>query len=142
MIGGSTVRIGTRFDVTLPGALKRTLQARYPGADMEVINGGIISAISRQELIFLLTTLVDYALDILLVYDGINDSGQMLYYEKRPNFPYNYRVIEEAWTQYVTGRREPLWRLALHRSAILQSLWPKKFGDTCIGQQFFGHLRA
>jgi lysophospholipase L1-like esterase len=132
MIGGSTVRIGTRFEVTLPGALKRVLQAQYPESDIEVLNGGIISAISRQELIFLTTTLVDYDLDILIIYDGINDSGQMLYYERRPNFPYNYRMIEEAWTQYVTGRRSPLWRQILSRSAILKSIWPENFGDTNI----------
>ncbi len=130
MIGGSTVHIGTRFEVTLPGALKRILRERYPKSDIEVINGGIISAISRQELIFLITTLVDYELDMIIVYDGINDSGQMLYYEKRPNFPYNYRIMEEAWNQYVAGRREPIWRQILRRSKILKSLWPEKFGSS------------
>ena len=132
ILGGSTVRIGTRFDVTLPGALKRTLNSRYPGRDIEVINGGIISAISRQELVFLVTTLIDYEPDILIVYDGINDTGQMLYYEKRPNFPYNYKVMEEAWKQYVAGYKEPLWRQALNRSNILARLWPQHFGATQI----------
>jgi len=129
LLGGSTVRIGTRFEVTLPGALKRALRARHPTIDFEVINAGIISAISRQELVFFLTTLVDYEIDMLLTYDGINDSGQMLYYERRPNFPYNYRVIEEAWFQYVNDRRLSLWRQILGRSAILRFLWPTKFGD-------------
>ncbi len=129
VIGGSTVRVGTNFEVTLPGSLKRILNAKYPQKRIEVINGGIISAISRQELIFLLTTVVDYEPDILIIYDGINDSGQMVYYEKRLNFPYNFRVMETAWDQYVTHRKDSVWRLLLDRSAILKWLWPQEFGD-------------
>ncbi len=132
MVGGSTVHIGTRFDVTLPGALKRILRSRFPHLDIEVINAGIISAISRQELIFLLTTLVDYELDMLIVYDGINDTGQMLYYEKRPNFPYNYKVMEDAWKKFVSERRDSLWRLILTRSTIVRRLWPDEYTDDVI----------
>ena len=130
IVGGSTVRIGTRFEVTLPGALKKILLSRHSGSNIEVINAGIISAISRQELIFLITTLVDHDIDILITYDGINDSGQMLYYERRPNFPYNYRVIEKAWDQYVGGMKGPLWKQILSRSTILARIWPKKFSQS------------
>lgn len=125
VVGGSTVRIGTRFDVTLPGALKRTLEDQFPTANIEVINAGIISAISRQELIYLITTLVDYDLDMLIVYDGINDSGQMLYYERRPNFPYNYSVMEHAWTQHTTAQTQSVWKHIVSRSAILSKLLRK-----------------
>jgi hypothetical protein len=127
VIGGSTVHIGTRFEVTLPGALKRNLLARYPGRNIEVINAGIISAISRQELILLITTLVDYELDILVIYDGINDSGQMLYFERRPNFPYHYGALENAWSEYLSGIRGPAWKQIMSRSAIAQTLWPSRF---------------
>ncbi len=90
MLGGSTVYSGTDFTVTLPGALQRELNARFPGAAVEVINAGIISAIARQQLIHLITSVVDYNVDIVVNYDGINDSGQMLYFEHRPNYPYNF----------------------------------------------------
>ena len=129
IVGGSTVHIGTRFNVTLPGALKRVLHDRNPNIDLEVINAGTISAISRQELVFLITTLVDYELDMLVTYDGINDTGQMLYYEKRPNFPYNYRVKETAWNQYASRKRDPIWEEVLSRSAVFNWLWPQKFGE-------------
>ena len=148
MLGGSTVHIGTTFDVTLPGALKRALSSRYANADIEVINGGIISAISGQELIHLLTTIVDYDIDVLITYDGINDTGQMLYYEMRPNFPYNFAVMEESWNRYVNGRKAPMWKLILNRSKILEKLWPQKYGSGEIlrrisAQQLIGdrHLR-
>ena len=104
----------------------------YPDLNIEVINGGIISAISRQELIFLITTLVDYDLDILITYDGINDTGQMLYYEARPDFPYNYRIMEEAWSHYVEGKKYSLWKALFNRSSILSMIWPERFGNTNI----------
>ncbi len=132
VIGGSTVHGGTTYEVTLPGSLKHILRAENPGVDIEVINAGITSAISRQTLVHLITTLVDYDLDLLVVYDGINDSGQMLYYEERPNYPYNYRVKELAWEQYVGGKRDSIWLEILRRSAIVNRLWPNTFGETTI----------
>ncbi len=122
VIGGSTVRIGTQFEVTLPGSLKQRLKDQFPDTNIEIINAGIISAISRQELVYLITTLVDYDLDILIIYDGINDSGQMLYYERRPNFPYNYNVMERAWSQFTTDKTQPIWQTIINRSSILSRL--------------------
>lgn len=132
VIGGSTVHGGTTFEDTLPGSLKQVLLAQYPGIDIEVINAGITSGISRQSLVQLITSLVDYHLDLLVVYDGINDSGQMLYYEKRPNFPYNYRVKELAWDQYMAGKRDSLWEELFRRSAIINHFWPDLYGDSSI----------
>ena len=132
MIGGSTVRYGTTFDDSLAGSLRTRLRENYPDVDFEVINAGITSAIARQELVLLITTVVDYQPDILVVYDGINDSGQMLYYEDRPHFPYNYRATEAAWWEYVQGRSESLWKLLGHRSAILERLFPSRFGKRSV----------
>jgi hypothetical protein len=112
---------------------------RHSAADIEVINGGIISAISRQELVFLLTTLADYHLDFLVVYDGLNDSGQMLYYERRPNFPHNYRVVEQAWHEYVSSKKVPLWREMLNRRAILRAWSPETFGPASVLDRVTAH---
>ena len=128
VLGGSTVRVGTTFDVTLPGALKRRLVADFPDLAIEVLNAGIISAISKQELVYLVTTLLDYELDAILVYDGINDSGQMLYFEQRPDVPYFFGALELAWARHVDDRQAPLWRLIPGRSAIAAALWPGRFG--------------
>lgn len=132
VVGGSTVHAATTYEDTLPGALKNILRGQNPGVDIEVINAGITSSISRQSLVHLITTVVDYDLDLLVIYDGINDSGQMLYYEERPNFPYNYRVKEIAWDQYVAGKRDPIWLEILRRSAIVNRFWPNMFGETNI----------
>jgi hypothetical protein len=128
VLGGSTVHGGTDFEVSLPGALQRELVNIFPGKNIEVLSAGIISAISIQQLIFLITTIVDYDVDIVINYDGINDSGQMLYYEQRFNYPYNYSVKETAWNLFVNSRREPLWRVVLDRSKLLSRLFPDHFG--------------
>jgi len=130
VVGGSTVHAGTTYKDTLPGSLKNVLRAQNPDVDIEVINAGITSSISRQALVHLITTLVDYDLDLLVIYDGINDSGQMVYYEERPNFPYNYRVKEVAWDQYVARKRDPIWQEILRRSAIVNRFWPNMFGES------------
>lgn len=127
VVGGSTVRVGTSFDASLPGALRRALRGRYPDRDIEVINAGIISAISGQELVQLVTELVDFDLDLVVVYDGINDSGQMLYFEHRPNFPYFFGALEGAWSGYLEDRRASLLRLFMSRSALAGFLWPDLF---------------
>jgi len=124
MIGGSTVHGGTTFDVTLPGALKRKLQASFPSRDIEVINGGIVSAIARQEFVFLATTLTDYNLDLLITYDGINDSGQMLHFENRVNYPYFFSALETAWNHFISGMQTPWWSVIASRSAVLRIIWP------------------
>lgn len=125
VIGGSTVQGGTTYEVTLPGALKRALQARYPNKDIEVINAGIVSAIARQELVHFLLTVVDYEPDILITYDGINDTGIMLHFEHRYNFPYNWHVMETAWNRFMLDYKEPWWKLILSRSEIVQKIFPQ-----------------
>ena len=127
MLGGSTVRIGTTYEDSLPGVLHEKFKNHCQCHDITVINAGIISAISRQELIYLLTTVVDYHPDIVIVYDGINDSGQMLYYEDRLNFPYNFAAMETAWRNLINDRTDPIWRLLLSRSAIARVFRPDIF---------------
>jgi len=128
VLGGSTVHGGTEYLDSLPGALQWAIDQRFPDLHVEVISAGIVSAISRQELIYLITTVVDYDIDVLVVYDGVNDSGQMLYYEHRMNYPYNFSVMENAWKQYVESQRGSLWRYLLSHSVVMSRLFPDAFG--------------
>jgi lysophospholipase L1-like esterase len=120
VLGGSLVQLASTFETTLPGSLKILLQRRYPGRDIEVINAGIQSSVSRQSIAQLVFTVVDYHPDIVILYDGGNDIGLPLTYESRPNFPYNFQTMEEAWDLYRQERREPLWRVALERSHLFR----------------------
>jgi lysophospholipase L1-like esterase len=121
-LGGSLVQLASTFDTTMPGALKLLLQRRYPGRDIEVINAGIQSCVSRQSLVQLLTTVVDYHPDIVILYDGGNDIGLPFTYESRPNFPYNFQTMEEAWDEYRQERRASLFRVAWERSYLARAL--------------------
>ena len=117
-LGGSLVELASTFDTALPGSLRTVLRKQYPGRDIEVINAGIQSCVSRQSLVELLTTVVDYHPDIVILYDGGNDLGLPLTYESRANFPYNFQTMQEAWDLYRAERQQPLWRLALDRSNL------------------------
>ena len=97
VLGGSAVEIATTFETTLPGSLKTLLREKYPGRDIEVINAGIQSSVSRQSVIHLMFTVAEYEPDIVVLYDGHNDIGMPLMYDARPNFPYNFQVMQEAW---------------------------------------------
>lgn len=121
-LGGSLVELASTFDVALPGSLRRILRDTYRGRDIEVINAGIQSCVSRQSVAQLLFTVVDYHPDIVILYDGGNDLGLPLTYESRPNFPYNFQTMQEAWDLYRQERQQPLWRLALERSNLYRLL--------------------
>ena len=117
-LGGSLVELSSTFDSGLPGSLRTLLRRQYPGRDIEVINAGIQSSVSRQSLVQLLLTVVDYHPDMVILYDGGNDLGLPLTYESRANFPYNFQTMQEAWDLYRSERQQPLWRLALERSNL------------------------
>ena len=122
VLGGSLTQLASTFDTTLPGALKLLLQRRYPGRDIEVINAGIQSCVSRQSLVQLVTTVVDYHPDMVILYDGGNDIGLPFTYESRPNFPYNFQTMEEAWDLYRQERRTSLFRIAWERSYLARAI--------------------
>jgi lysophospholipase L1-like esterase len=125
VLGGSLVQLASTFDTTLPGSLRTLLRKAYPGRDIEVINAGIQSSVSRQSLVQLLLTVVDYHPDIVILYDGGNDLGLPLTYESRPNFPYNFQTMEEAWDLYRQEREDSLPKVLLHRSHIYRLLSPR-----------------
>src|SRR5262249_55567373 len=119
-LGASLVQLASTFDDTLPGALKLLLRRHYPGREIEVINAGVQSSVSRQSVVQLVTTVVDYHPDIVILYDGTNDIGLPLTYESRPNFPYNFQSMEEAWDMSRKEHRDPLWRIAAERSTVFR----------------------
>ena len=122
VLGASAVQLGSTYDTTLPGSLRRVLREKYPGRDIEVINAGVTSSVSRQSVVQFLLTVSAYHPDIVILYDGVNDIGLPITYESRPNFPYNFQTMEEAWDLYRRDYQEPLWKLALHRSYLYQGI--------------------
>ncbi len=122
VLGSSAVQLGTTYADSLPGALRTALRRHYPGRDIEVINAGIQSAVSRQTIAHLLFTVNDYSPDLVVLYDGFNDLMLPLNYESRPNFPYNFQTLEAAWERYRDEHQAPLWRVILERSRLYRGL--------------------
>ena len=122
VLGSSAVQLGTTYELALPGALRQVLREKYPELEIEVINAGIQSSVSRQALSHLLFSVLDYAPDIVIFYDGFNDLMLPLNYESRPNFPYNFQTMEAAWEEYRSQHQDPLWRLILGRSHLYRAL--------------------
>ena len=122
VLGASQVELASTFETTLPGSLEILLRRQYPGRNIEVINAGIQSCVSRQSIVELEVTVVDYHPDMVIFYDGGNDLGLPLTYESRPNFPYNFQTMEEAWDLYRDEHRAPLWRIALGRSYLYRAI--------------------
>ena len=67
-------------------------------------------------------TVVNYQPDIVIFYDGHNDLGLPLMYEARPNFPYNFQTMQEAWDAYRAAYDEPLFGLILNRSYLYAAI--------------------
>ena len=122
VLGSSAVQLGSTYETTLPGSLRTLLRERYPGRDIEVINAGIQSCVSRQSIAHLVFTVVDYDPDIVILYDGVNDIGLPLTYEARANYPYNFQTMVEAWDSYRAEYQEPVWQLVLNRSRVYAAL--------------------
>lgn len=105
MLGGSTVFHGSRLGDSIPGRL----QQRFldDGDDhVRVLNAGVISYVSSQELSLLVHTIVDYGPDLIIVYDGGNDVVTPWFYDPRPGYPYNFYGMETALRDF--KQRSPL----------------------------------
>ncbi len=129
VLGASQVELASTFETTLPGSLETLLRRQYPGRNIEVINAGIQSCVSRQSIVELEVTVVDYHPDMVIFYDGGNDLGLPLTYESRPNFPYNFQTMEEAWDLYREEHRASLWRIAMGRSYLYRAMRARMEGS-------------
>jgi lysophospholipase L1-like esterase len=78
MLGGSTVEgIGANSPLeSLPSKLQLLLEREFPHSSkqIEVINAGISGFSSDQEYLFLIADLLRYKPDLVIAYDGWNDS--------------------------------------------------------------------
>jgi hypothetical protein len=118
VLGSSAVQLGSTWEDTLPGSLRAVMRKALPGRDVEVINGGIVSAVSRQSVAQLVFTVAPYQPDVVILYDGYNDLYLPITYESRPNFPYNFQTMEDAWNAWRDNREGSLWSVLVSRSYV------------------------
>jgi hypothetical protein len=81
MLGGSTVEgIGVSSPLeSLPSKLQLLLEREFPRSSkqIEVINAGVSGFSSDQEYLFLIADLLRYEPDLVIAYDGWNDTHQL-----------------------------------------------------------------
>ena len=128
-LGSSAVQLGSTYETTLPGSLQHLLRAKYPGRNIEVINAGIQSCVSRQSIAQFLFTVRDYQPDVVILYDGVNDIGLPLTYESRTNYPYNFQTMQEAWDAYRDDSQAPVLNVLLSRSRLYAALRARFGGE-------------
>ena len=90
MLGGSTVAYG---NPPLPVYVERELHRRGIHG-VRVLNYGVISQNSSQELAHLVFHILDSEPDLVVMYDGGNDIMDPLLYDPRPGYPFNFLAYE------------------------------------------------
>ncbi len=114
ILGGSTVYIG---DPSLPVLLEEEFHKRgyY---NVRVYNFGVISAVSSQELMTIVTNLSNLQPDLIIQYDGVNDLYHPLYYDPRPGYPYDYMMYEVSPLLY--PERMSIWKFFISKLPVVQ----------------------
>lgn len=122
MIGDSTT-FGNRVrdEASYPAVVQRLLTERHPGRCIEVINAGIESAHSYQQLLRTRDLYVRFRPDVVTVYLGWNDFARQLMMgdtfvaedvSVTPSYLVELRPERRAWL-----RRSAAWRLSRSTSA-------------------------
>lgn len=88
IFGGSTTWEGLTNDVTWPALLEKKLNAEYEktGARVEVINLSVDMASSPMSLVNLAFTGIEYHPDLVVSYDGVNDSFLIGFEGETPDY--------------------------------------------------------
>ncbi|MCM8790655.1 MAG: hypothetical protein NC938_03035 [Candidatus Omnitrophica bacterium] len=98
IVGGSgAMGYGSSSDETaFPRVLEKLLNTESRNKKFEVINAGLASAISAQELVLIVTELIDLKPDMVVIFDGFNDIVGSVINDRRPNYPWRFEMIEKA----------------------------------------------
>ncbi|MBI1390136.1 MAG: hypothetical protein GC154_16970 [bacterium] len=96
-LGGSVVFYGHDNESTIAGRLEAALKSKYQNRTVEVVNAGVTGYISDQELILLITDILDFDPDFVIVFDGFNDFLMPTAYEPRLGYPFKFETLEVSW---------------------------------------------
>ncbi|MFH1957291.1 MAG: SGNH/GDSL hydrolase family protein [bacterium] len=95
LLGGSVAFNGSTDDRTIAGFLQKKLRSEFPKHVVKVINGGRSSYVSGQTLAHLIFEVLNYAPDLLIVFQGNNDVYGSIHGDRRPGYPHAFGKIEE-----------------------------------------------
>lgn len=131
MLGGSTVEYG---NPPLPVYVEQELKRRG-FKNVRVLNYGVISQNSSQELAHLVFHVLDSQPDMVVIYDGGNDIMDPLLYDPRPGYPFNFLAYENNVLFQETGDY-PWSALLAYGSQMMRHLFRSYFFEK------FGHFSS
>ena len=102
MVGGSTTfGLGSTSDhTTIPAFLEKKLNDELD-FDIEVINAGIIAASSREEVFYIVNDLIKFNPDLILVFDGYNDSFYVKLSDIDKNDKYEGKIEKNIVEEFI-----------------------------------------
>lgn len=123
VLGGSTVFNGDPpISVLLEEEFKRNGKA-----NVAVYNFGVVSSVSRMELVRILLEISDLAPDLIIMYNGGNDILTPRAYDPRPGYPFNFMVYDNNPLLESDLRSYPSLNLMLYGSNLARYFLPEYF---------------
>ena len=113
--GGST---GYQGEPPIPDLLGEALEERLE-TTVSVVNFSVVSSNHRQHLHDLIETRSLCQPDLVLFYGGYNELGQPVYYDPRPNYPFNFYFLSETnpLLQWL-ARQSPTFNILLRLGSV------------------------
>lgn len=99
--GSSTIFHGNPIENTLPKKVQNNLSGNFKNKN--IYNAGVISYNSKQSLHQFVEYFLSENPEMIITYDGPNDVFNMLHYDPRPGYPFNFMSIEYALTNFRGG---------------------------------------
>ena len=120
LVGGSTVLQG---NPTLAELLEQQC-ARTGLTHVKIYNYGVVSSGSGQDLARVVYEISDLEPDLIIFYNGANDTMHPKYWDPRPGYPFNFVVYEKNPLLESSIRDYPALALLAYGSNILRTMIP------------------
>ena len=123
MLGGSTVVLGNP-------PIAELLEQHYANkglSHVKIYNYGVVSSVSGQDLARIVYEISDLEPNLIIFYNGANDSIHPRFYDPRPGYPFNFFVYESNPLLESSVKAYPTLALLAYGSNILRSTFPNYF---------------
>lgn len=118
VLGGSTVHFNS---IDLPKHIEKTARLEAIGKNIVAYNFGIASSVSQQDLVRLVTDVIEYAPDLVIHYGGGNDVFSVV--DPRINYPHRFSLYEKKIYEGQSVREYPFIHNILLGSQIYRDLF-------------------
>lgn len=128
VLGGSTVYIG---DPTITQLLQEEFHTNGY-TNVQVYNFGVISDVSSQELMTIVTEIAQLHPDLIVQYDGANDLYHPLFYDPRPGYPFDFMAYEMSPLLY--PKKFPALKFLIYQNSFIRYIAERLFPNQYINQ--------